>query len=1000
MPVPDFHENLHILHRGTQPNRSYYIPASRRMDGLTEDRTASDRMVLLSGRWRFRYFARLTDMEEPFFRRDYDVSRWDTIAVPGMWQTQGYDSHQYTNIRYPFPFDPPYVPRENPCGTYVLDFTYRREEEAPRAYLNFEGVDSCFYLWLNGAFVGYSQVSHCTSEFDVTDLLTEGENRLAALVLKWCDGSYLEDQDKFRMSGIFRDVYLLRRPENHIRDYTVTTQDGTIAARLEFTGRAEAGVRLYDGETLLFSGRTDGEITIPAGGLRKWNAEEPYLYTLVLETPGEVITEHVGIREVSIRDKVLLLNGRPIRFRGVNRHESDPVTGFAISMEQMKKDLLLMKEHNINAIRTSHYPASPVFYQLCDRYGFYVIDEADNESHGTNELIGRGQDWESYMKRWTFPIADNPAFRDAILDRTRRLVSRDKNRPSVLIWSMGNEGGYGCNFEAALKWTKENDPTRLTHYEAANYYSAEKQWDFSNLDLNSKMYPPMDMFRKYLDDGPEKPMVLCEYAHAMGNGPGDLEDYFRMFEESPVFCGGFVWEWCDHAVYEGTAENGKPIYTYGGDHGETIHDGNFCMDGLVYPDRRPHTGLLEVKNVYRPARLTEVSPEKGTVKLKNHMDFLALGDCITVSYAFTRNGETVSSGTLSRLPAIPPRSEGELALPFPEMGAGRCYLKLSYGLKTGDGLRPAGFPLGFDEAALNPAGENPFAAEPSRKGKPLRVTESAHAITVAGDGFTYVLSRFTGLFDRMTLGEKELLCRPMELNIWRAPTDNDRYLKSQWYHAQYDKARLRAYDTAVTRDGEAVRIRAAVALVAPAVQRILEGELTWQVFPGGGVKLELDVRRNPEFPMLPRLGLRLFLPEAVDGVTWFGLGPMENYRDKRRAASHGLYRNTVRELHEDYLRPQENGSRGDCDYVKLEGGGLSLKITGEKPFSFNASPYTQEELTEKGHAWQLEESGFTVLCVDYAQNGIGSNSCGPELSQKYRLDEETIRFAVTMVPKQ
>ncbi len=996
MLVPDYHENLQIFHWGAQPNRCYYIPASRRMDDLAENRTHSDRMILLSGQWRFRYFGSLLDVEVPFYKKGYDVSQWDTIAVPGMWQTQGYDSHQYINSRYPIPFDPPYVPQENPCGAYVLDFSYHREKEAPRAYLNFEGVDSCFYLWVNGEFAGYSQVSHCTSEFDVTNLLTEGENRLAALVLKWCDGSYLEDQDKFRMSGIFRDVYLLRRPENHIRDYTVTAQGEEVTVRLEFTGSCEVCVCLYDGETLLHSGKTGNRIAFPAKSLRKWNAEEPYLYTLVLETPGEVITERVGIREVSIQNKVLCLNGRPIRFRGVNRHDSDPVTGFAISPAQMKKDLLLMKEHNINAIRTSHYPASPILYQLCDRYGFYVIDEADNESHGTNALIDRGEGWESYMKRWTAPIADNPAFHDAILDRTQRLVSRDKNRPSVLIWSMGNEGGYGCNFEAALQWTKEADPTRLTHYEAANYCVPSKEWDFSCLDLNSKMYPSMEMLHRYLDSNPDKPMVLCEYSHAMGNGPGDLEDYFQMFEANPILCGGFVWEWCDHAIYEGKAPNGKPIYTYGGDHGETVHDGNFCMDGLVYPDRTPHTGLLEVKNVHRPARVVKAG--NGSVTLKNMMDFLALGDYITLAYEFTAMGETLSRGTVSRLPEIAPRETGTVEIPFPKLTGKRDYLKVNYYLKNGDGIRPAGFPLGFDEVALGGRAGNPFALEPSRTGAPIQVTESGRYLTVAGAGFSYVFSRATGLFDRMELGGKELLSCPMELNIWRAPTDNDRNIKNSWYHAQYHQARLRAYGAEILRRGEIVTVSFPVALTAPAVQRILEGTLSWRIYPGGEISMILDVRKNQDFPMLPRLGLRMFLPKETDNVTWFGLGPMENYQDKRRAASHGIYRGKTEQLHEDYLRPQENGSRGDCDFVKLEGGGVSLRITGEKPFSFSASPYTQEELTDKSHAYQLEKCGNTVLCIDYAQNGIGSNSCGPELLSQYRLDGEHFHFSVTMEP--
>lgn len=992
MRIPNHHENLHVLHENTMPNRAYYLPASRRMDDLWKNRAMSDRVQMLSGTWRFRYWGSVLDAQEPFYEKDFDVSRWDNIAVPGMWQTQGYDSHQYTNIRYPIPFDPPYVPAENPCGGYVLDFFYEKDESAPRAYLNFEGVDSCFYVWVNGDYVGYSQVSHCTSEFDVTDKLIPGENRIAVLVLKWCDGTYLEDQDKFRMSGIFRDVYLLKRPENHIRDYTVTTVGDTVDVAI--TGNAPATVSLYDGDRCLFSGKTEDRLSIPAAGLRRWSAEDPYLYTLVLETAGETITESVGIREITVKDAVLLLNGKPIRFRGVNHHDSHPLTGFAMTPEQLREDLALMKKHNVNAIRTSHYPSSPLLYQMADRYGFYIIDEADNESHGTSALIREGQDWQSHVDLWTAPIANNPEFRDAILDRTERLVTRDKNRPSVLIWSMGNEGGYGCNFEDALKWTKTSDPTRLTHYEAANYAPFDRENDFSCLDLSSHMYSPVTFLREYISGQPKKPLVLCEYTHAMGNGPGDQEDYFEVFEESDVLCGGFVWEWCDHAVYQGTAENGKPIYTYGGDHGEHIHDGNFCMDGLVYPDRRPHTGLLEVKNVYRPARVKKT--ENGVVTLKNHLDFLPLGDYLTASYEFTCNGETIASGTLPELPAILPRQTGDISLPFPEKRNGRCYLKLSYFLKNGDEFRPAGFPLGFDEIPLWHTEENPFLRPEAASAGTLQVEQTQRTLKVTGESFVYTLDRWTGLWQDMTVSGAALLERPMELNIWRAPTDNDRNIKERWYASQYDRASMRARNTTWRTCGDGVEITCDAALTAPAVQRILEGTVTWKVSPEGRIDLTMDLRRDTQMTMLPRLGLRLFLPRQMDNVTWFGLGPMENYRDKRRAASHGIYHAKVEALHEDYLRPQENGSRGDCDFVELSGGTHVLRAAGPKPISFNISHYTQEELTEKAHSYELKESGSTVLCLDYAQTGIGSNSCGPELMEKYRLDEENIHFDLTM----
>ena len=997
MIVPKYYEDLHTLHENTIPNRAYFIPASRRMDDLVENREHSDRMQLLSGIWDFKFYESIYDLQEPFYEMGFPRDDYRGILVPGMWQTHGYDVHQYTNIRFPIPFDPPYVPQDNPCGAYIYEFDYTKDADAPKAYLNFEGVDSCFYVWLNGHYVGYSQVSHSTSEFDVTPYLAEGKNKLAVLVLKWCDGTYLEDQDKFRMSGIFRDVYLLKRPEKHIQDYAVTTT--LTDALIQLKTETEVCVSIYDGEVLLAQNKTRDMTRLHLDHPRQWNAETPNLYTLVLETEGEVITDRIGFREIAIRDKVVTLNGQPIKFRGVNRHDSDPVTGFAISLEQMKRDLLLMKQHNVNAIRTSHYPNAPVFYQLCDQYGFYVIDESDNESHGTNELMQKNHDWESYMEIWSKPIADNPEFLDAILDRTQRLVHRDKNRPCVVIWSMGNEGGFGCNFEAALRWTKETDPSRLTHYEAARYVPKARKSDYSNLDLYSRMYPSDFEMNEYLNSNPDKPLILCEYAHAMGNGPGDLEDYFRMFDKHDIMCGGFVWEWCDHAIYKGDAENGKPIYFYGGDHGEDQHDGNFCMDGLVYPDRRPHTGLLELKNVQRPARIAAIDQNARVVTLKNHLDFVNLREYLTARYEITCDGVTAASGEVE-IPSIVPHGMGEIPVPMHVPEKGKCFLKLSYFLKKATDLLPQGHSLGFDEVALeNGDGRNQTALSLGREGTgAVNVEESDRYLTVSGEGFVYTYNKLTGLWESLHYGGRALLERPMELNTWRAPTDNDRYIKSLWIRSYYDKTRARAYETSWESDETGLVIRSTLSVSAITIQRILTGSITWKVSASGVISMDLSMTRDGEFTMLPRFGIRMFLPKTMDQVKYFGLGPMENYRDKCRAASHGIYESSVSGLHEDYLMPQENGAHGDCDYVILKGTDTTLAVTGEKTFTFNASHYTQEELTEKQHSFELEECGSTVLCIDYAHTGIGSNSCGPGLRDQYQLTDERIAFQVRLIP--
>lgn len=1013
MIIPRYYEDLHMLHENTMPDRAYYIPASARMDTLVEHREQSDRIQLLNGDWQFRYYESVYDLGEPFYELGFDAVGFQAVPVPGVWQNYGCDGHQYTNFRYPFPVDPPYVPQDNPCGAYLHTFQYHREEAAPRAFLEFEGVDSCFYVWLNGAYVGYSQVSHALSEFEVTERLREGENTLAVLVLKWCDGSYLEDQDKFRMSGIFRDVYLMRRPSQCIYDYFIRTKLEENLARVTIQTRyldrtIPVKASVYDAEgnpVTDFVYQGDTAFTIE--GPHLWNSEEPYLYTLVLETEGEVITEQLGLREISIEGNVVKMNGRPVKFRGVNRHDSDPVTGPVISVAQMKRDLELMKQHNFNAIRTSHYPNQPMFYQMCDRYGFFVIDEADNESHGPWMLCYSHDTDQERASRWNELISDNPEFDEATLDRTKKLVERDKNRPCVVIWSMGNECGYGCTFEKALAWTKQYDPSRLTHYESAFHRGRRRKYDYSNLDLYSRMYPSFQEVRDYAESGPDKPFIMCEYSHSMGNGAGDYEDYFQLIRQYDCVCGGFIWEWCDHAIYGGQAENGKPIYLYGGDHGEYPQDGNFCMDGLVYPDRRPHTGLLEYKNVHRPVRVVSYDQQTGALRLENQMNYRSMGEYLTLSYEVSADGQVRSAGTIEELPPIPAHGTGTVVLPVQAPARGRAYLKVYYHLREADALRPQGQLLGFDEIPLENADcRNQTslgwqqASEAARQGLPrLQVAESDRELTVTGSGFTYVYSKLTGMFRQLTVDGQPFLDRPMEVNLWRAPTDNDCNIKAEWKKAMYDRASSRAYTTNYTLTASQLEIHSSMSMLAVTVQRMMTMDTVWRIGNDGQISVRMEVTRNMEFPELPRFGLRLFLPQGLDQVTYFGLGPEESYPDKCRAASHGTYTARVADLHEDYLRPQENGSHWDCDYVMVAGAGSRLLAYGETAFSFNASPYTQEELTEKGHSFQLVPCGSTVLNLDYRQDGIGSNSCGPRPQEKYRLDEEQFTFALCLKPE-
>ena len=1008
MLVPRFYEDLNVMHDKTMPARTYYIPASVRMNDLVEHRERSDRFQLLNGEWKFQYYNSIYDVTESFYEKGYDVSGFDQVTVPGVWQMDGYDTHQYTNIRYPFPFDPPYVPQDIPCGAYVHNFEYHREEKASKALLNFEGVDSCFYVWVNGAYAGYSQVPHATSEFDVTDLLNEGENTLAVLVLKWCDGSYLEDQDKFRMSGIFRDVYLLKRPEKTIRDYYITTdvEKDRVVVKLDmhFAEPVETKVTIEDKYgAVVARGETaeNGVLELTVLNPVLWNAENPYLYQVILTMPDEVIVDRIGFRTIEIKDKVIYFNGEKIKFRGVNRHDSDPETGFVIDVQQIKKDLMLMKQHNFNAIRSSHYPNAPYFYQMCDEYGFMVIDEADIEAHGPFMLYRKEDTDQNRFRRWNEKIADDPAWEKAIVDRVQLMVQRDKNRPSIVMWSMGNESAYGCNFEKALAWTKKFDPDRITQYESARYRNYDITYDYDNLDLYSRMYPSLQEIEDYLKKDGSKPFLLVEYCHSMGNGPGDFEDYFQMIHKDDRMCGGFVWEWCDHAIAHGTAENGKTRYYYGGDHGETIHDGNFCMDGLVYPDRTPHTGLLEYKNVYRPVRIVSYDQENGQMVLHNYMDFDDLKDYVDIFYEMTQDGLTVEKGKLVNVVASP-HSDAEVELKLQVPNTGKIYLKLIYRLKKEMPLLEQGYELGFDEMKLaNEDDRNRQAVKwlEQKKGiGTIAVKENDKQIVLQAKDFTYVLDKRTGLFENMQFAGRSYINHPMELNIWRAPTDNDMYIKLEWKKAHYDAAYTRAYRIEVLQNKHGVLIMEHLAVVADTVQKILDVEMTWKINEDGKIEAVIKAVKDKEFPDLPRFGIRMFLNKKMDEITYFGMGPQESYRDKHQASCHGLFRSKVAQMHEDYIRPQENGSHYDCDYVELTNGQCGIAAVSKNPFSFNASVYTQEELERVSHNYELKESDSTVFCMDYAMNGIGSNSCGPDVMDKYRFDEEAFQFQFELIP--
>ncbi len=986
-----YHEDPSQLHVGMLPKRNEYtpFPAEENPFGRKQE---SHRRVNLNGAWDFTGYDSLQNLPEDFLTMPHAR----TMPVPGNWEMNGFGKPMYTNIRYPIPYDPPYVPVDNPAGVYRRTFECRLAE-GMRWHLNFEGVDSCFYVYINGQFLGYSQVTHNSSEFDATPLLHEGANEITLLVLKWCDGTYLEDQDKWRMSGVIRDVFFLLRPEKRIDSYRIDTLEAAngMQVKVSVKATAPASLRLEapDGHLVAQAENVQDGATFHIPDPLRWTAETPFLYRLILATEEEVIGEKVGLRMVAIVNGELRVNGVPVKLRGVNRHESDPVTGACISREQALIDLRLMKRHNINAIRTSHYPPSPEFLRLCDEMGFYVIDEADIESHGSVEASLTTDDHFDYSG--ISLIANEPAFENAIADRILGMVARDINRPCVIFWSMGNESGYSVAFERAIRHLRAMETGRLIHYESIHLLKGAPVPNDSvdTLDMISRMYPnPKDLMAIISGPGETRPLFLCEYSHAMGNGPGDPERYWQTIYREPRLIGGCVWEWCDHGILVGHRPDGQPIYAYGGQFGEAIHDGNFCIDGLVTPDRKPHGGLRELKQVYRPVRV-RAGAEKGTFLLKNWLAFTAAEDVLTCRYEITVGGEIRHAGEIAlNLPAL-----GEQTVTLPEAAAvteKNAHVRFIFAAKD-TAWFDAGETVGFDQLPLT---AEAAAYVPDKVEGLLRVTEDKRSITVSGEGFCVVIDRRTGLPWGLRFQEAELLTQPMDYNVWRAPTDNDSPFTSDWRRFRYDALTTRVYDIAVEEGPGAVIVRSHASLAWLVHKPLMRMETAVTILPSGETGISATARVEEQRPCLPRFGLRMMLPAAFGRAAYLGYGPGESYHDKRQSAWFGAFEEEIDGAREDHIRPQESGTHGGCTALHVTDGLHTLAVHGDKPFFFNFSRYTQEELTRSQRNDDLTPGGDAVLCIDGYHAGIGSGSCGPVPAKEHQIIQKELNFTFWFKP--
>ena len=1014
----NYHQDPAVLHVGCEAPRAYFIPYHTEETAMGGNRADSRFVRTLCGTWDFTFYPS-TDAVPDFCADGFVPHRIDKMPVPRSWQTfldRGYDVPNYVNVSYPIPVEPPFVPDDNPCGLYHRTFRVHPEMLKKQIYLNFEGVDSCFYLYINNQFVGYSQVSHMTSEFDVTKYLVAGENDIKLLVLKWCDGTYLEDQDKYRWSGIFREVYLLLRDPVHIADVHVhpvvnaTFDKATCLVDLKTTGKAPLSYRFLDPyDAQIFSGHVtvdgEGTLEILVADPMLWSDEAPELYTLLIECGEEVIPLRVGFRDYRVENGVLLVNGQKVKLKGVNRHDSHPYLGAATPLDHMIEDLMILKRHNVNTIRTSHYPNDPRLTALCDAYGFYVIDEADLETHGM-AIVGN---WDEF--------SDSDTWAAAYLDRMERMYERDKNRACVLMWSVGNESGVGKNHRAMADYIHARDPKNLVHSEDVsrrlnNKLHGELQGktdeeigtalECDYIDVESRMYPaPEEIKRDYFDRHVySKPLFLCEYSHAMGNGPGCLKEYWDLIYAEDGFMGGCVWELIDHSFVIGDNIYTDPHFTYGGDFGDFPHDGNFCVDGLVYPDRRPHTGLLEYKQVIKPFRVESFDQATGEAVIRNLRYFNHLGD-LNFTWVLAQDGTPVACGQAQLF--IEPQETAILHVPTDGMLAeGDYYLTITATQNAPTPWADAGYEVGFEQIKLEAPALAVALTDTISPYAEIAYTDTPETVTVTTASSVYVIDKHTGLLSSICDDGQEMLAAPVRPTIWRAPTDNDRNVRHAWQNAGYHRMSIKCHDAAVTAaDAASVTVTAHLSMGAALLRPLIRLTVTYTVYAEGGVKLDYDANvLDQHAPFLPRFGVEFLMPEGNESLTYYGRGPVESYRDKRHASKQGIYKTKVSDHFEHYVRPQENMAHTDTRFMTvagLEGHGLMAVMVGED-FSFNCAHFTPMQLTNIAHDYELVPMKETCVNLDMLQSGIGSNSCGPGLHPRWQLSEKQFHFAIRLMP--
>lgn len=1017
-------QNPDVLHINREEPRASLIPYTSEWAARMGERGVSDCYRLLNGAWDFCYAAEGVT-PEGFQDPEYDMDAgWSTLPVPSNWQMHGYDVPQYTNVNYPIPFDPPYVPDANPVGCYRRWFTLPEAWADRQVFLNFDGVNSAFYVWINGEFVGFSKVSHMPAEFDVTEHLASGENLIAVMVYKWSDGSYLEDQDFWRLSGIFRDVYLLGVPKTHIRNVVAHAElddayvDGLLKLNIETVNYGEQAEEMTLKAVLLDKkqeikcveapvvmnndGPTSVQINLSVPGCKKWTAETPNLYLALVELikDGRVVEVQrieAGFRRVEIRDRQLWVNGVSIKLRGVNRHDTHCELGHVVPMETLVKDVELMKQNNVNTCRTSHYPNDPRWLELCDRYGLYVMDETDLECHGCCVQPQADENDEPFNL-----LSDDPRWEKAYVDRAERMVRRDINHPSIIFWSLGNESGYGRNHQAMRARILELDESRPIHYEgewANKRMNEAKEWVS---DVKSTMYPAVERVSEEgvrpVDEDP-RPYFMCEYTHGMGLGPGSLKEYWETIYAHERLIGGCIWEWVDHGMLTEN-EAGEAYYAYGGDFGEHPNDGNFCVDAFNYPDRTPHTGLIELKKAYEPVKFELIGTHE--IRIRNLLAFQTL-DHLDAAWSLICEGEQISCGRLD-ISGIAPYGEKTVALDveWPDSGESFFEIRVSEAFDTLWAERGHEVTVSQLMLPIQPAVRYVAAAEM----EPLALDEDETHAEILGEDFSILFEKRVGLMVSWLASGVELLEKGPDVHLYRAPTDNDIHINEQWKKLDLGRLTTRLEDFRTERlDESVIRITVQRVHSPKTYAPILRSTMMYTVYGNGAVRLNVSFEPLRKLPYLPRVGLQMIMPAEYDRVLWYGYGPHENYPDMNYSALLGQYAAMVDDLHEPYVRPQENGARGGVRALAVTdilGAGL-MAVAEESyennGFSFTAHPYSDQALNDATHTPELQVEDRTVLSIDWRMGGLGSNICGPEPQEKYQLHlNETARFTVVLTP--